>query len=119
MACLSVNVQSRFTNRDFIKQDNLKQQQSKFIKHGAFEIKALQKVKHIIGRTTWDRACAYQINPDAEYHSCNETLRDEFYKHNWDINNCEKHSIFVSQGSYPIKGLHFIWRPGNGKLKCT
>ena len=108
MACLPANVQNRFTIRDFIKQDNLKQQRRKFIKRGAFEIEALQKVKHIIGRTTWDRACTYQINPDAKYHFCNETLRDEFYKHSWDINRCEKHSIFVSQGSFPIKELHFM-----------
>jgi len=108
MACLPANVQNRFTIRDFIKQDNLKQQQSKFIKCGEFEIEALQKVKHIIGRTTWDRACTFQINPDSQYHFCNETLRDEFYKHTWDIEKCEKHSIFVSQGSYPIKGLHFM-----------
>jgi len=108
MACLPANVQNRFTIRDFIRQDNLKQQQSKFIKRGESEIEALQKVKHIIGRTTWDRACTYQINPDAAYHFCNETLRDEFYKYSWDINNCEKHSIFISQGSYPIKGLHFM-----------
>jgi glycosyltransferase involved in cell wall biosynthesis len=105
---LPVNVQNRFTLRDFIKQDNLKQQQSKFVKRGALEIEALQKVKHVIGRTTWDKACTSQINPDAEYHFCNETLRDEFYNHRWDINHCEKHSIFVSQGSYPIKGLHFM-----------
>ena len=108
MACLPAKVQKRFTFRDFIKQDNLNQQQKKLIKRGEFEIKALQKVKHIIGRTTWDKACALQTNPDAKYHFCNETLKDEFYKHTWDINRCEKHCIFVSQGSYPIKGLHFM-----------
>ena len=108
MSGLPENVQKRFTIRDFIRQSNLKQQQSKFIKRGAFEIEALQKIKHIIGRTTWDRACTYQINPDAKYHFCNETLRDKFYKYTWDIKKCEKHSIFVSQGSDPIKGLHFM-----------
>ena len=108
MAGLPANVQNRFTIRDFIRQDNLRQQQNKFMKRGALEIEALQKVKHVIGRTTWDRACAYQINPSAQYHFCNETLRNEFYKHSWDINRCEKYSIFVSQGSYPIKGLHFM-----------
>lgn len=108
MACLPANVQNRFTIRDFVKQNNLRQQQNKFMKRGVFEIEALQKVKHIIGRTTWDRACTSQINPSAQYHFCNETLRDEFYKHIWDIKKCENHSIFVSQGSYPIKGLHFM-----------
>lgn len=105
---LPVKVQNRFTLRDLVKQDNLKQQQNKFVNRGVYEIEALQKVKHIIGRTTWDRACTFQINPDAQYHFCNETLRDEFYKNIWYINRCERHSIFISQGSYPIKGLHFM-----------
>jgi glycosyltransferase involved in cell wall biosynthesis len=108
MACLPAKLQNKFTFRDFLKQDNLKQQQSKFKELGALEIEALRKVNHVIGRTTWDKACTNQINPNAQYHFCNETLRDEFYKHNWDINQCEKHSIFVSQASYPIKGLHFV-----------
>jgi glycosyltransferase involved in cell wall biosynthesis len=108
MACLPNNIQNRFTLRDMIKQDNLRQQQRKFVSRGRREVEALQKVKHIIGRTTWDKACTSQINPDAAYHFCNETLREEFYKHTWDINQCERHSIFVSQGSYPIKGLHFM-----------
>jgi glycosyltransferase involved in cell wall biosynthesis len=108
MASLPQKVQNRFTFRDFIKQDNLKQQQKKFAKRGVFEIESLQKVNHIIGRTTWDNACTSQINPNAYYHHCNEILRDEFYKHTWNLNRCEKHSIFISQGSYPIKGLHFM-----------
>lgn len=103
-----VNIQNRFTFRDFIKRDNIRQQQRKFVKRGRLEVEALQRVKHIIGRTTWDKACTSQINPDAAYHFCNETLREEFYKHTWDINQCERYSIFVSQGSYPIKGLHFM-----------
>jgi len=108
MAGIPEKVQNRFTIRDIVRQDTLKQQKDKFMKQGVFEIEALRKVKHIIGRTTWDRACTSQINPDAEYHFCNETLRDEFYKHTWEIEKCEKHSIFISQGSYPIKGLHFM-----------
>jgi glycosyltransferase involved in cell wall biosynthesis len=105
---LPLKVQSRFTFRDLVKCDNLKQQQRKFVKRGQLEIEALQKVKYVIGRTTWDKACTTQINPATQYHFCNETLRDEFYKHNWEIDCCEKHSIFISQGPYPIKGLHFM-----------
>lgn len=108
MAYLPSRVQNRFTFRDIIKQDNLKQQKRKFVKRGRFEIEALQKVNHVIGRTTWDRACVLQINPRIQYHYCNESLRDEFYKYAWDINECERNSIFISQGSYPIKGLHMI-----------
>lgn len=97
-----------YTFRDVIKQDNIRQQKIKFLKRGIYEIAALEKCKNIIGRTDWDKACTEQINPKATYHFCNETLRDEFYKHSWDISNCEKHSIFLSQGSYPIKGFHYM-----------
>jgi len=108
MAHLPPKIQNRVTLRDFLKRDNLKQQQMKFIERGKFEIESIQKVNHVIGRTTWDRACTTQINPDIQYHFCNETLREEFYKHTWHIDKCEKNSIFVSQGSYPIKGLHIM-----------
>ncbi|MDA1586593.1 glycosyltransferase family 4 protein [Bacillus cereus group sp. TH230-1LC] len=108
MACLPGKIQKRFTFRDFIKQDNLIQQQKKFQKRGDLEIEAIRQTKHVIGRTTWDKACTTQINPNVRYHFCNETLREEFYKHTWSLDNCQEYSIFVSQGSYPIKGLHFV-----------
>lgn len=101
-----INVVNMWTFRDLIKNDNIKQQKNKFIKRGKFEIEAINRVGNIIGRTTWDRACTSQINPEAEYYFCNEILREEFYKHKWNLNDCERYSIFISQGSYTIKGLH-------------
>lgn len=90
------------------KRGSIRNQAKRFYKDGLLEKEAINRVDNIIGRTTWDRACTLQINPQAKYFFCNETLRDEFYKHTWDIEKCERHSIFVSQGSYPIKGLHFM-----------
>ncbi|MFC4802573.1 glycosyltransferase family 4 protein [Neobacillus sp. GCM10023253] len=107
-ANLPIKVQKRFTFKDWIKQSNLIQQQKQFEKKGVLEIEAIQKTDHIIGRTTWDKGCTEQINPTANYHFCNETLREEFYKHKWSIDRCEKHSIFLSQAGYPIKGLHYV-----------
>lgn len=103
---LPIKVQKRFTLKDFLKQDNILQQQKKLERKGILEVEAIKKVDHIIGRTTWDRACTYHINPNANYYFCNETLREEFYKHQWTIEKCEKYTIFVSQAAYPIKGLH-------------
>jgi glycosyltransferase involved in cell wall biosynthesis len=97
-----------FTLRNILRKDNVYLHKKAFELRGSNEIEALKKTKHIIGRTTWDKVCTNQINPDAEYHFCNETLREEFYKHQWDINECEKYSIFLSQGQYPIKGLHYM-----------
>lgn len=96
------------TFRTIIRKDNVRGLKRLFRNRGKNEIESLQKTNHIIGRTTWDKACSNQINPKAKYHFCNETLREEFYKHKWEINDCEKYSIFLSQGQYPIKGLHYM-----------
>lgn len=92
--------------RDFLRRDNIYRQREKYVVRGAFETAALQKAKHVIGRTDWDYASVRQINPDARYHFCNETLRKEFYEAQWSVDSCKRHTIFVSQGNYPIKGLH-------------
>jgi len=97
-----------FTLRNLIRKDNVIGMKKQFEQRGKNEIEALKKANHIIGRTTWDKACTSQINPKAEYHFCNETLREDFYHHTWDINKCDEHSIFLSQGQYPIKGLHYM-----------
>lgn len=98
----------RYTLRDFIKRSNIQKGRERFIQRGCHEIEALKRTKHIIGRTDWDRAASQMFNPDARYHFCNESLRDSFYENRWDINKIERHSIFVSQCSYPIKGFHYV-----------
>lgn len=96
------------TFRDIIRRDNIPMQQKKFALRGALEIQALQKVHHVIGRTAWDKACTEQINPNAVYHFCNETLRQTFYYQSWEYAACKKHSIFASSCVYPVKGFHYL-----------
>ena len=96
------------TLKEIIRGNSLKSQKQSFITRGENEIKALQIAKNVIGRTDWDKACSLQINPKLNYYFCNETLRDTFYKNNWDFDKCKKHSIFVSQAYYPIKGFHKV-----------
>ena len=105
-AGLPWRVVNGFTARDILRQDNIAQQQKKYARRGEFERLALAKARHAIGRTRWDKACVHQINPNAQYHLCNETLREPFYEGGWSVSACERHTIFVSQGDYPIKGLH-------------
>lgn len=81
---------------------------TEFEKRGIYEEKTLQLAKHIIGRTDWDRACTYIVNPSAEYHFCNETLRNSFYENHWTFDSAEKYSIFVSQAGYSVKGFHYM-----------
>ena len=96
------------TFRDVIRWNNLWQGKHDFTIRGRYERETISMVEHVIGRTSWDRAHTWAINPSAKYHFCNETLRDEFYKHRWRYEDCEKHSIFLSQAHYPIKGLHKV-----------
>lgn len=91
---------------DILKHSTVRQQQNQFIKRGFYEIKAIEQAMHVIGRTDWDYACTKQINPDVNYHFCNETLRASFYCKRWNIDTCERHSVFLSQSHYPIKGMH-------------
>lgn len=104
-AYLPNNIVEGKTLRD-IYAGNVKAGKRRFQEAGFYEAKALKCVKHVIGRTDWDKACIHIINPNAEYHFCNEMLRDSFYEHMWSIEMCEKHSIFMSQAIMPIKGLH-------------
>ena len=98
----------RITIRDFLRKDNILQQQEKFALRGELETKALQKLQHVIGRTDWDHCCALSINPQIRYHFCNETLRENFYENHWDYESCVKHRIFASSCLYPIKGFHYL-----------
>lgn len=86
--------------------DSLVRQRRSFVARGKYERHCIEMVHHVIGRTDWDRACTTQINPEVNYHFCNETLRPLFYENQWKLGECEKHSLFVSQCQYPIKGLH-------------
>ena len=96
------------TFRDFLRKDNILQQQEKFALRGQLETKAMEKLHHVIGRTDWDRAKAMSIHPDITYHFCNETLRENFYEGHWDYSRCKRHSVFASSCSYPIKGFHYL-----------
>lgn len=101
-------MQKKSTFRDLLRKDNILQQKTKFALRGKLEVQALKKVRHVIGRTHWDRACTEKINPNARYHFCNETLRESFYEGNWTYEECQKHRIFASSCVYPVKGFHYL-----------
>lgn len=112
------------TFRDFMRRDNIAGQQRKFWLRGKFERDAIRRVNHVMGRTDWDRACTEQMHPGIKYHYVQEMMRSAFYESDsglpenslrtdagengsiWELKKCEKYSICMSQGSYPIKGLH-------------
>ncbi len=85
-------------------------EQRHYARRGRIENQWLSQVDCFIGRTDWDREHVLSLNPRARYFTCQETLRDAFYEGKWTWEGCEKHSIFLSQGSYPLKGLHQVLR---------
>lgn len=63
---------------------------------------------HIMGRTNWDRAQAWSINPRAAYHHCSRILRSVFYSSVWRATEHEPHSLFVGNAASPRKGTHIV-----------
>ena len=109
MADLPIKVRYGFTFRDILKVDNLFMDRKKYRKRGLMEKATIKGAGHVIGRTDWDRMCTRLINPKAEYHYCSEILRNDFYSGScWSYDRCNRHTIFVTQGYYPIKGLHYM-----------
>ena len=94
------------TLRDIVRFDTLFKQRRNMRKRGKYEKCLISLVDHVIGRTSWDLAHTWAINKNVQYHFCNETLRQSFYKKRWKLEECNKYSIFVSQAHYPIKGFH-------------
>ncbi len=90
--------------------ESIRKEQQQFERLGRNEIFDISHVSWVSGRTDWDNICALQINNNLKYFKCHRILRQEFYdcKEKWSIENIERHTIFVSQGTYSIKGLHFL-----------
>jgi len=94
--------------RELIGRKNIWAGIKNFERRGKYEEKTIKLTQHIMGRTSWDKACTYRLNPKAKYHIGNETLRESFYSDNWSASDCMPYRIFISQASYPVKGFHLF-----------
>lgn len=89
-----------------------------FKKRMEFEIEAIKKARFVTGRTTFDRTVAKRLNPNIQYFFCNESLRSVFYKEpTWQYDRCDKHTIFISNAGYPIKGFHKLLEAAPSLMK--
>jgi glycosyltransferase involved in cell wall biosynthesis len=80
----------------------------RFLVRAPMEAELLRTVRHVMGRTRWDYANVRAIAPGMVYHLCRESLRDPFYAGGWSLDAVERHTIFCSQATYPVKGLHLL-----------
>lgn len=110
MAGIPCWVQRFFSLRDILRRSNVHTVQKKFGKKGRYEIEAIRRIPHVIGRTDWDLACTKMYHPQIQYHHNNEILRDSFYENRWSYEKSEPHRIFMSQGRVPYKGFHYAIR---------
>lgn len=103
-------VYQNLTFHDIVRKD-LIQQQKDFVVKGEKENECLRMVNYLEGRTSWDKAISISVNPGAKYFHCPRILRDVFYtSRKWDYSQCKKHTIFISQAHYPIKGAHIVFK---------
>ncbi len=97
------------TLRNLLKKDSILFLKAKLKRIGIREQDVISRVKNIIGRTSWDKECVYNMNRKANYYHCNEILRNDFYTdEKWELSSKNRNRIFLSQGHYPLKGLHYL-----------
>lgn len=105
----AVDVIFSVTIRDLLRRDTLIQARRRFLRRSYAEREYIQRANLVLGRTDWDLAHVKAIRPSVAYMHSNESLRDSFYgERKWNRASCEAFSIFLSQASYPLKGLHQV-----------
>ena len=92
--------------RDIVKGFSIRAGKKDYYHRGLIEKKIIENTKNILGRTDWDRYNTAAINPDAQYHEAGEMMRSNFFREPWNVEEINRNQVFVTQGSYPIKGLH-------------
>jgi len=96
------------TLRDWVRMDGLIEQKVKWLRRAKWEREIFATNSAFIGRTVWDRAHTRRLSPKSQYYHCDELIRQSFYNALWDISKINRHSIFASSASYPIKGFHVL-----------
>ncbi len=93
---------------DYLLHRGVNVEKKAFLRRAENENKALKLCQNVIGRTDFDYAYAKNINKDINYFYASETMREEFYQGAWQSENLAKHTLFMGQGTYPVKGLHIV-----------
>lgn len=76
------------------------------------EREILKNVRHIIGRTDWDKAGASILAPHAQYHYGGELLRQPFYSHHNRVIP-ERLTIVTTSSGALYKGFDFVLKVAN------
>jgi glycosyltransferase involved in cell wall biosynthesis len=75
-------------------------------KHAAMEALTMSALRHVAGRTEWDRRLSSVMAPDAVYHHCDEPLRLPFHEASWSAGTAVPGRVVcITSGSYTAKGI--------------
>lgn len=79
-----------------------------FEKGRCYETDIIRNGKFFFARTNWDKSHLLFENQQAIIFHGEELLRDEFYENcgSWNVEGCDKYTVFMPCGMDPIKGLH-------------
>ncbi|HEY5590906.1 MAG TPA: glycosyltransferase [Paludibacter sp.] len=80
----------------------------RFERFSQIELRNLSTVKHIIGRTNWDRRIMSIMAVNAQYYHNEEVLRKAFYEHQWVPEKREKLIIHTTNGNSIYKGFETL-----------
>lgn len=97
-----------YTLGDILLRQGIFSGKKKFMRQKKIEATMLKSVSYVEGRSDWDRVMSERISPDRKYYSCPRMIRAPFFEVCWDEKQVEPHTLFMHQGGYPIKGLHFM-----------
>ena len=79
------------------------------VKNARREREVLRNIKHVTGRTEWDRSVMLSINDRLVYHRFNYNLRSEFYNaEKWNYDKIKLHTVYTGAATYTLKGLHIL-----------
>ncbi len=98
------------TFRDFIKRDNVLQQQKKYYKASEKEKEMLRLAGNVISENEWCGMSIQTISPNINIYTCPLSMNKIFEEKTWKVNEAEPHSVICTASGYPLKGLHMVLR---------
>jgi len=75
---------------------------------GGREREIIRGNRFFLGRTGWDHAHVWSINPAAIMHRVGEVLRRPFHELRWELNRCRRHSVIFTNAASPHKGVETL-----------
>lgn len=79
------------------------------LKRGRFESEYITRAHAVSGRTSWDLAHVRAMNPSVPYYYSPRALRSAFHDSpSWSFEKMTPHTIFLSKGTSPFKGMHQV-----------